>query len=116
MFAINNIGDLVFYIIFYAFLPVAIYQFMQLRIFRRFIGLTIITIIIAFYTVIGVFFPHSSFVPPYSVIPPIGLVGSIYYLTYSKKRNPFIMGLSIFFVIVLVGAYILFLLKLSLPI
>ncbi len=116
MFTINNMSDLVLYIIFYSFLPISIYQFMQLRTLRRFIGLSLITIIIIFYTVVGIFFPHSSFVPPYGAIPPIGLVGSIYYLTYPKKRNPFIMGLSIFFIIVLVGAYILFLLKLSLPV
>ena len=105
MFMIDNPDDFIFYLIFYLFWLVAVYQFMRVRTSRRLIGLLAITVITVLYTIAKILFPHSSFTPNY--FPPIGLVGSIYYLTYPQKRNRIVTALSILFIVAIIGAYLI---------
>lgn len=103
MFIIVSPGDFVFTLIFYLFWLVAVYQIIRVRTSRRLVGLIVLTMIVVLYTFGKLFFPHSSFTPNY--FPPVGLVGSIYYLTFPQRRNRFVTALSILFIVAIIVAY-----------
>src|SRR5258708_16484660 len=99
-----NLANFVIYLIFYFFFIVVCYQFFGERNLRRFIGLIAMAVVVVLYTIGTIFFPRSPFVPTF--IPPGGLLGCIYYLTYPKRRNHVLVVLCIIFIFVLIGAYI----------
>ena len=99
-----NLANFVIYLIFYLFFIVACYQFFRERNLRRLIGLIAMGAVVVLYTIGTVFFPRSPFVPTF--LPPGGLLGCIYYLTYPRRRNHVLVIFFTIFIFVFIGAYI----------
>jgi hypothetical protein len=99
-----NLVDVIVYLAFYLFVIVVGYQYIRERNLKRLIGLIAILIIVVLYTLGKIFFPRSPFAP--TILPPVGLLGCIYYLTYPRRRNRVLAVLLLIFIVVLIGAYL----------
>lgn len=100
-----DLFNVIIYFTFYLFVLVVGYQYIRERTWRRLLGLLAMVSVVVLYTVSKVLFPRSLAIPTF--LPPVGVLGGIYYLTYVKRPNRLLAVFIILFLIVLVTAYLI---------